>query len=103
MDQVKIGKFIRELRLGMGMKQRDIADQLGVTDKTVSKWECGNGLPEVALMLPLCTILGISVCVRPSFCLLRFLVFRSVLLDRDYSSKPRKIKYLHHSFIGIGY
>ena len=61
MDQVKIGKFIRELRLSMGMKQRDLADQLGVTDKTVSKWECGNGLPEVALMLPLCAILGITV------------------------------------------
>ena len=61
MNQVKIGRFIRELRLGMGMKQRDLADQLGVADKTVSKWECGNGLPEVALMLPLCAILGISV------------------------------------------
>ncbi len=61
MDQVKIGKFIRELRLGMGMKQRDLAEQLGITDKTVSKWECGNGLPEVALMLPLCAILGITV------------------------------------------
>ena len=61
MDQVKIGKFIRELRLEQGLKQREIADQLGVADKTVSKWECGNGLLEVALMLPLCTILGISV------------------------------------------
>jgi transcriptional regulator with XRE-family HTH domain len=61
MDQVKIGKFIRELRMEQCMKQREIAEQLGVTDKTVSKWECGNGLPEVALMLPLCTILGISV------------------------------------------
>ena len=61
MDQIKIGRFIRELRLERGMKQREIADQLGIADKTVSKWECGNGLPEVALMLPLCAILGISV------------------------------------------
>lgn len=61
MDQVRIGRFIRELRMEKCMKQRDVAEQLGVTDKTVSKWECGNGLPEVALMLPLCTILGISV------------------------------------------
>ncbi len=61
MDQVKIGKFIRELRVEKGMRQRDIAEQLGIADKTVSKWECGNGLPEVALMLPLCAILGISV------------------------------------------
>jgi len=61
MDQVKIGKFIRELRMEQCMKQRELADQLGIADKTVSKWECGNGLPEVSLMLPLCTILGISV------------------------------------------
>jgi transcriptional regulator with XRE-family HTH domain/DNA-directed RNA polymerase subunit RPC12/RpoP len=61
MDQVRIGRFIRELRLERGLKQRELADQLGIADKTVSKWECGNGLPEVSLMLPLCTILGISV------------------------------------------
>ena len=61
MDQIKVGRFIRELRIERGLKQREIAEQLGVTDKTVSKWECGNGLPEVALMMPLCTILGISV------------------------------------------
>lgn len=61
MDQIKVGHFIRELRLERGLKQRELAEQLGVADKTVSKWECGNGLPEVALMMPLCTILGISV------------------------------------------
>ena len=61
MDQIKVGRFIRELRIERGLKQREVADQLGVADKTVSKWECGNGLPEVTLMMPLCTILGISV------------------------------------------
>lgn len=61
MDQVKIGRFIRELRVEKGMKQRDVAEHLGIADKTVSKWECGKGLPEVALMLPLCAVLGINV------------------------------------------
>lgn len=43
------------------MTQRQLADKLNISDKTVSKWECGNGLPEVALMLPLCEALHINV------------------------------------------
>ena len=61
MDQVKIGKFIAQLRRETDLTQRELAEKLSVSDKTVSKWECGNGLPEVSLMLPLCEILGITV------------------------------------------
>ena len=61
MDQVKIGQFIAGLRREMDLTQRELAEKLNVSDKTVSKWECGNGLPEVSLMLPLCEILGITV------------------------------------------
>ena len=61
MDQIKTGKFIAALRRGMGLTQRELAEKLLVSDKTVSKWECGNGLPEVSLMLPLCRVLGITV------------------------------------------
>ena len=61
MDQLKIGRFIRSIRKEKQLTQREVADILGVSDKTVSKWETGNGLPEVSLMLPLCDILGISV------------------------------------------
>ncbi len=61
MDQIKIGKFICEKRKALGFTQRELAEKLYITDKTISKWECGNGLPEVGLMLPLCEILGISV------------------------------------------
>ena len=61
MDQVKIGKFIAECRKEKGLTQRELADILGISDKTVSKWERGNGLPDVSLMLPLCNLLGISV------------------------------------------
>ena len=61
MDQVEIGKFIAEMRKEQGLTQRELAEKLLISDKTVSKWECGNGLPEVSLMLPLCKILQISV------------------------------------------
>ena len=61
MDQVKIGKFIKEQRKAKGLTQAELAEQLSVSDKTVSKWETGNGLPEVTFMLPLCELLDISV------------------------------------------
>jgi transcriptional regulator with XRE-family HTH domain len=61
MDQVKIGRFIAEQRKYKGYTQRQLADLLGISDKTVSKWECGNGFPEVSLLLPLCEALDFSV------------------------------------------
>ena len=61
MDQIKIGAFIAALRKEQGLTQRQLAEELGISDKTVSKWETGKGLPEVSLMLPLCQRLGISV------------------------------------------
>ncbi len=61
MDQVKIGKFIAECRKNEGFLQKDIAERLGISEKTVSKWECGKGLPEVVYMEPLCRILHITV------------------------------------------
>lgn len=61
MDQIKTGKFIAETRKAQKMTQRQLADILSISDKTVSKWECGKGLPEVSLMLPLCSALHITV------------------------------------------
>ena len=61
MDQVKTGKFIQSLRKDKGLTQGKLAEMLNISDKTVSKWETGKGLPEVGLMLPLCEILKISV------------------------------------------
>ena len=61
MDQVKIGQFIKACRKEKGLTQREVADSLSISEKTVSKWETGNGLPEVSLMLPLCELLEISV------------------------------------------
>lgn len=61
MNQIQIGRFIAVSRKARNLTQRQLADKLGISDKTVSKWECGKGLPEVSLMLPLCASLGITV------------------------------------------
>lgn len=61
MNQKRIGAFIASVRKEKGYTQNQIAEMIGISEKTVSKWECGNGLPEVSLMLSLCDLLGISV------------------------------------------
>ena len=61
MDQIKIGQFIAKTRKEVHMTQKQLADALSISDKTVSKWECGKGLLEVSLMLPLCEALRITV------------------------------------------
>lgn len=61
MDQIKIGRFIAQRRRDLDLTQRQLADRLDISDKTVSKWECGNGFPEPSLLLPLCRELGITV------------------------------------------
>lgn len=61
MNQIKTGKFIAQTRKGQGLTQSQLADKLFISNKTISKWETGKGLPEVSLMLPLCEILGINV------------------------------------------
>ena len=61
MDQIVIGKFIASERKRKGYTQRQLADILQISDKTISKWERGNGFPEVSLLLPLCNELDITV------------------------------------------
>ncbi len=61
MNQEKIGKFILELRKEKNMTQQELADKIGVTDRAISKWENGRGMPDLSLMRPLCEELGISI------------------------------------------
>ena len=61
MDQIKIGKFIAELRKKQNLTQKDLAEKLSITDRAISKWENGKALPDSSLMLPLCSILKIRV------------------------------------------
>ena len=61
MEQEKIGKFIQQLRKEKNMTQKDLAEKLGVTDRAISKWENGRGMPDLSLMKALCDELDISV------------------------------------------
>lgn len=61
MDTVKIGKYIAQKRKNLGLTQREIAEQLGMSDKSVSKWERGVCLPDVSVYMELCRIIGISL------------------------------------------
>ncbi len=61
MDSIKIGKFIAEKRKAKNLTQLQLAERLYVTDRAVSKWECGRSLPDSSIMLELCEALDISV------------------------------------------
>lgn len=61
MEQEKIGKFIAQLCKEKNMTQKDLAEKIGVTDRAISKWENGRGMPELSLIKTLCEELEISV------------------------------------------
>ena len=61
MDQEKIGSFIAENRKAKGLTQIEFAEKLGVTNKSVSRWETGKNMPDVSLFLSICDVLDISV------------------------------------------
>lgn len=61
MDLIKIGAYIAEKRRALGITQVELARQLGMSDKSVSKWERGICLPDVSIYIQLCEILGISI------------------------------------------
>lgn len=61
MNQVKIGKFIAERRKDKKMTQSELAEKLNITDRAISKWENGKGMPDSSIMLELCNELDISV------------------------------------------
>ena len=61
MDQVKIGKFIANSRKNKNLTQMQLAEKLNITDRAISKWENGKGMPDSSIMLELCNELDISV------------------------------------------
>lgn len=61
MNQIEIGKFISESRKAKALTQKQLADQIGVTDKTVSKWETGMRLPDAGILIDLCRTLEIDI------------------------------------------
>ena len=82
MDQIKIGKFISDLRKEKGLTQAQLSEKLGITDRAVSKWETGRSMPDASIMLELCEILGISV---------NELLSGEVLEMNNYNEKVEKI------------
>ena len=61
MNQEKIGKFISECRKKKNMTQSELAEKLGVSDRTIGNWENGRNMPDLSLFKPLCDELGISI------------------------------------------
>lgn len=61
MNQVKIGKFIAQCRKNKNMTQAKLAEKLNITDRAISKWETGKGMPDSSIMLELCNELDITV------------------------------------------
>ena len=61
MDCEKVGKLIQQLRVERGFTQKNVADALGISNKTVSKWECGLGCPDLDLWPDLSVILGVDM------------------------------------------
>ncbi len=61
MDCSKVGKLIYSLRKEKSMTQKEIADAMGISDKTISKWERGMGCPDVTLLGELSSILGVNI------------------------------------------
>ena len=61
LNQEKIGKFIAERRKEKALTQKQLAEQLSVSDKAVSKWETGRSMPDNAILFDLCTVLDINI------------------------------------------
>ena len=64
MDQInneKVGSYISELRKAKKLTQKDLADKLYVSDKTVSKWERGVSMPSIHLLMPLANLFDFTV------------------------------------------
>ncbi len=81
MKQEKIGTFIAETRKQRGMTQRELAEKIGISDKTVSKWECGNSIPDISYLEALCDSLDIKV---------NELLSGERLTDKSYSEKAEE-------------
>jgi len=77
MDTVKIGKFLSELRREQELTQEQLAEKLGTSNKTISRWENGNYMPPVEMLMELSKFYGVSI--------------NEMLSGKRLSPPPRKI------------
>ncbi|MBQ9937985.1 MAG: helix-turn-helix transcriptional regulator, partial [Oscillospiraceae bacterium] len=61
MDQIKVGKFIAQLRKEKGITQEELGRRIGVTNKTVSRWENGNYMPDIEMLQLLSEQFGVTI------------------------------------------
>ena len=61
MNQIRIGKFIKEKRKQKKITQDELADKLGISNRAISKWENGICMPDSGLIPELCKLLGITI------------------------------------------
>ena len=61
MDQIKIGAFLKTLRREKNMTQEQLAEQLGVSSRTVSRWETGSNIPDISLLAELAEFYDVSI------------------------------------------
>lgn len=78
MEQEKIGKFIKEIRIKNNLTQKDLADRLGVTYQAVSKWENGKNIPDLSLMKEIAKIFNVDI---------------NEILDGERKNKKRKKRF----------
>lgn len=88
MEKEKIGKYIRKKRIEKGMTQQQLAEKIQVTEKAVSRWETGRGVPDISLLEPLAEELHVSV--------------TELLNGEERVQENRKEKYNTGFKIGIG-
>ena len=107
MDQVKIGKFLSELRIQKKLTQDTLGQKLGVTNKTISRWENGNYMPNLDLIPALCSELGISI--NEFFCGTRLnetdfhkMADKNILLSLKEFQHLRHTKHFYDFFNGAG-
>jgi len=78
MNQEKIGKFILKCRKNKKITQKELAEKLGVSDKTISNWENGRNMPDLSLFKPLCEELDITI---------NDLISGEIVKEKDYQEK----------------
>lgn len=61
MDQIKIGKFLKELRKEKGITQEQFAEILGISNRTISRWETGSNMPDISLLVEIADYFGVSI------------------------------------------
>ena len=61
MDQVKIGSFLKELRKEKGLTQENLAEQLNVSNRTISRWETGSNMPDIGMLIEIADFYEVSI------------------------------------------